>query len=181
MKLTVNGTAHGVYLYDHGTGTFTSDPSLVSAPSALAGHDLDLADIDGDGDLDALLARAISGAPAALRNNGGMLVDDTATIVPAGFVNRGATFGDVDGDGDVDILLDVDNGVLINDGTGSFTDQTAALLDSDRDSSSIAVGDLDADGDLDFVETRRDYGLPVIPYFNDGSGKFAAAMRVVTK
>ncbi|MCA8953423.1 MAG: VCBS repeat-containing protein [Planctomycetes bacterium] len=134
--------------------------------------ELDLADLDGDGDLDLLIACANERASVIYRNNGaGVFSDATAAMLPP------ATYGvlrhlviDVDLDNDLDVLVDVNGGqdrLLQNDGTGVFTDVTQTALPASAGAFVLAACDLDGDLDADLL-------LGPIPtlWINDGTGRF---------
>lgn len=105
-----------------------------------------LADVTGDGWLDALLVTP----------EGSLLVvnDGAGTLVPAGWELPRATsvaLADVDGDGDVDAWLGQPAGqhdlLLLNDGTGHF--DAEIVLASTGEHYSGTWGDVDGDGDPD--------------------------------
>lgn len=113
-----------------------------------------LADIDGDGDLDALMTSAWGGSHG-LRNEAGVLVVDstiTADGAPLPAANSVA-MADLDGDGDSDVVLARGDGladlVLENTGAGAFISHS--LPQSTGASMSPVVGDVDGDGDLDIL------------------------------
>lgn len=128
-------------LVNAGNGVFV-DETAARFPAAAAGEETreaDLGDVDGDGDLDLLLANVTfqQGRPAQNRlliNDGsGVFADETAARLPASLQNTvDADLVDLDGDGDLDaVLCQAFNGtfrVLINDGSGVFTDRTAERL-----------------------------------------------------
>ena len=102
-------------------------------------REVELADIDGDGDLDIYFSNVQifeSGAnpqDRLLVNNGqGIFSDVTSSQLPQKTTNTFDTdFLDIDGDGDLDILTGNFNGgaqVFINDGSGTFTDETENWL-----------------------------------------------------
>ena len=108
----------------------------------------DFGDVDGDGDLDAIVANL--GPEQLLINTGaGVFLDGSSQLPPPPpflqDITADARLADVDGDGDLDILLSNENPfnpsptgggqnrLLINDGTGTFTDQTAARLPAAND------------------------------------------------
>src|SRR5204863_1989970 len=121
-----------------------------------------LADVDGDGLPDVLLART-AGANALYRNLGGWrFADSTASAGVAGpsggRQSTGCAFAGLDGDGDQDLILvslGKGNAVFINDGKGHFTER--ALPDT-AGSMTIAVADVDGDGDLDvYIANNKPY------------------------
>ena len=129
-------------------------PQIVSGGAALA-------DVDGDGDLDAYLVQ--SGQIDSNNNNVGNRLylnqgNGYFNEAPAdsGTEDRGygmgIAAGDYDNDGDVDLYITNygPNVLLRNDGTGKFDDVSkAAGIDDPRWSAAATFLDLDADGDLD--------------------------------
>jgi hypothetical protein len=125
-----------------------------------------LFDMDGDGDLDALLVQSgVLGGPETgprhrlYRNDGtGRFEDVTAgSGVDVPGYGMGVATGDYDGDGDPDVYLTNlgANVLLRNDGGGHFADVTAAAgVAGSGWSTSAAFLDADADGRLDLFVTR---------------------------
>jgi hypothetical protein len=159
-----SGNPYGIALVDV-TATLPAlyyggrmSPDLWGVGSGVA-----LADVDGDGDLDVILARLDDpasgrpGGPPTLLKNDGPAGELAAFVEDASFAaavaNRkthAAAVGDFDRDGDVDVFLGA-NGVdtlLVNDGAGGFTDVTAAAGVAGRDDD-ITVGALWADVNTD--------------------------------
>ena len=140
-------------------GTVHRLPEIMGGGAALF-------DMDGDGDLDALLVQsgALGGDDTGprhrlYRNDGsGRFADATAGsgVEVAGY-GMGVATGDYDGDGDPDLYLtNLGRNVLLrNEGGGRFTDVTAtAGVAGSGWSTSAAFVDVDADGWLDLFVTR---------------------------
>ena len=133
-------------------------PDIVGGGAALA-------DIDGDGDLDAYLVqsgglpgRADTGVDQVgnrLYLNRGDGFFDAATDIGDGAdtgYGMGVAVGDYDNDGDVDLYVTNygPNALLRNDGNGTFSNVAASAGVADPGwGSAAAFLDLDADGDLD--------------------------------
>jgi FG-GAP-like repeat len=167
-----------------GTGVF-SDVSATHLPAAVANSTkADFGDVDGDGDLDAIVANL--GREQLLINVGGRFIDGSSQLPPSPpflqDITADARFADLDGDDDLDILLSNENPfnpsptgggqnrLLINDGTGVFSDQTAARLPVANDQTGAMLpGDIDGDGDLDVLVLNRGQDVVLI---NDGSGVY---------
>ena len=146
------GEAETVWRND-GTGSFSAHPTTPSFGAGI-GEDVALGDLDGDGDLDALVATCCSQAETVWRNDGtGSFSAHPTTPSFGGGDSYGVALGDLDGDGDLDALVANFIGeaetVWRNDGTGSFSAHPTMPSFGGGDSYGVALGDLDGDGDLD--------------------------------
>jgi hypothetical protein len=126
-----------------------------------------LGDVDGDGDLDAIIANQSGpdhdGTNLLLTNQGGdqggVEGDFLASELPGGTAfSHGVALGDVDGDGDLDAIttnVDGANQLLTNQGgaqDGTEGDFLASELPGGTAfSHGVALGDVDGDGDLDAI------------------------------
>ncbi|NJN18421.1 MAG: VCBS repeat-containing protein [Oscillochloris sp.] len=122
-----------------------------------------LVDLNGDGNLDAVVQDNEYAPSQIWLNNGNGLLNDGGRI---GAQYEGLPlFGDVDGDGDPDAVSRV---IRLNDGRGNFSllrtndDDFFPLVANRR---ARTLGDLDGDGDLDYVSETA-------VWLNDGSGTF---------
>lgn len=140
------------------------------------------ADLDGDGDLDVLVAVLGSVYPTDervgqvvwLENRDGaftnhVLLDDVRRV-------SDVQAGDLDGDGDADIAVAVfgyHHGEILwleNKGGGKFRDH---LLFTTQGPSHVPLADFDGDGDLDIVALVSQDHEEVWAFENRGKGEFA--------
>ncbi|MCB8966361.1 MAG: VCBS repeat-containing protein [Ardenticatenaceae bacterium] len=136
--------------------------------------DVDLGDVDGDGDLDAFALGRTSTNRVWLNNGDGVFTDSGQTLGNAnGFAIE---LGDLDGDSDLDAFVvygvntSQPNKVYFNDGSGNFSDSGQNL--GNTDGSDVGLGDLDGDGDLDAFVSRL-FDNPNEVWLNDGHGFFS--------
>jgi enediyne biosynthesis protein E4 len=180
-----------LYLND-GHGAFTRQESPWSdeeAPDSGA----TLADVDGDGDLDAYVNTQLKKPNRYFRNEGGgrFVAAELGEATQDKSSNFSSSFADIDGDGDLDLyvsgptleLNDV-NLVFRND-RGRFVAVTGAAIDNGKNNPAAALwADVDNDGDLDLFVANSDvmrlskYPAPPIEhsmlYRNDHNWNFTA-------
>jgi hypothetical protein len=132
-------------------------------------HSVRLGDVDGDGDLDAVLANGPGNTDYAGEPNSVWLNDGHGRVAHSGQRliasqksswddSHAVVLGDLDGDGDLDVVfgnaIQSPNTVWMNDGTGRFElhgEHSMKVLTEFGYgvSEGVALGDLDGDGDLD--------------------------------
>ena len=136
------------------TGAARFEPSIVPFPEYV--NDAALADVDGDGDRDLLLAghRKVT----VLANEGGGRFASAKTL-PGGRDNSFVAAGDLDGDGDLDVVAGVlpgdesDGAVWAweNKGADGWSDAGRVGRTVER----LVAADLTGDGRADLVPGNR--------------------------
>jgi hypothetical protein len=170
-------TSNGLGWYENnGAEAFTYRSSVGS----VLGAAFDIADVDGDGDLDVI---ASSGSPSTqpivlLLNDGqqGFATRITLTTSTALFP-AAIRAADIDGDGDVDFAATdsgSSSGWFQNNGRkwtyGSLTSSSAS--DSNRRGRDVVPVDFDKDGDMDLATLAYSQGIIIELFRNDGTETF---------
>jgi hypothetical protein len=173
-----------VVLLGTGTGTFGAATTYStvgttnSFPEAIA-----VADVNGDGKLDALIAnRGDTGTVGVLLGTGtgsfGAVTTFSAGVGPGPYVLTpfDIAVADVNGDGKLDLLTANSPGtagVLLGTGTGSFGAATTFDTGANSSHQSIAVADVNGDGKLDLLTAN--YGASTVGVLlGTGTGSFGA-------
>ncbi len=171
-----------LYINDGAGGFGTHVP--FAFPAVGTGGDVALADVDIDGDLDAILVQAVA-LP------GYVYINDGAGGFNTGLVNcanppasvhcfdtgKGTSLAtaDLNSDGFLDILVGKDSGqsrLYLNDGLGNFSGSTATRSFGGMETAfGIAAFDADGDGDLDIAAANGPSQVDTL-YLNDGAGTF---------
>jgi hypothetical protein len=146
-----------------------------------------LGDLDGDGDLDVVLAKGRHKrlVNVVLLNDGKGHFEQTALSETAD-KTYSVPLADLDGDGDLDIVVGNDfpdkKLIYLNDGKAHFTLE-ASFGDADWATRNVTLSDLNGDGRPDFVVANRDgrkkQGASYI-CLNDGRGHFPSC-RVLSE
>jgi hypothetical protein len=170
-------TADRVLLND-GSGSFVDSGQRLENPSLTgmaASAGVALGDLDGDGDLDALVGKA---AGALVWTNqggdqGGQMGVFAASDQRLGSNPVEAAFlADLDADGDLDALVAGKSQAVIwwNDGQAGFSDSGQRLRFTERHG--LAVADFNGDGYLDFFSAAYDSNYHL--WLNQGDGRLKA-------
>jgi hypothetical protein len=166
-----------VYLND-GNGYFSLVPQSIDyGPTT----DLDLGDVDGDGDLDVLIGNGRycdpygygcwNQANRLYLNHGNATFSPGGTLPPYADDTRAVRLQDLDGDHDLDILVgnqDAPNRMYLNDGHGVFADFSDRLPAEPEVAITLGACDVDGDGDLDVLVGTTFLDVLI----NDGSAHF---------
>jgi hypothetical protein len=136
-----------------------------------------LGDMDGDGDLDMVLANPMRNPAQVWLNEGdGTFIDTGQQLTQYG---HGVALADFDADGDLDAFIACHQSarpskVYLNDGTGTLTDSGQAFADSSWSGVEVHTVDLNGDGALDVhVAYYSGTGAPDRVYLNDGQAIFS--------
>ena len=153
--------------------------------------EVEFADYDNDGDLDASIAVALSDFTERrnklYRNDNGVMTEVTAAVIPGYLtleVTRNTFFRDYDGDGWKDLITVSDS----NNGPGgitkyyrnnhpggvfsNFVEETGRLNGAAGAACSSVSFDFDGDGDDDLYLGNYPFNSQDTMYFNDGTGNF---------
>jgi hypothetical protein len=153
--------------------TVGGDQNVISS-TASAAVSVFAADIDEDGDMDALSASRGDDKIAWYENNGSQSFT-AHTISTTRDKARRVFAADVDGDGDMDVLSASQDDSLItwyeNDGSQNFTPHTISTAPDGA--LEVFAADMDGDADLDVLSASR-ADNKIAWYENDGSGSFTA-------
>ncbi|GAB3862373.1 hypothetical protein GCM10028822_43000 [Hymenobacter terrigena] len=152
VVLNANDSNVGVLL-GTGTGTFQAATTYAvgsfTYPTGLA-----LADVNGDGRADVMVANNATGSVGVLlsRSIGGM---GAATQVSTGNSSpQSLAAGDMNNDGKPDIVVGTSDGklvVLLNSGTGTFSGTSTPYLSGGSSVQRVKLGDVNNDGRPDVV------------------------------
>ncbi|GAB4193086.1 MAG: hypothetical protein Tsb002_23310 [Wenzhouxiangellaceae bacterium] len=154
-----------------------SDISTGALPlAALAANsmDVEMTDVDGDGDLDILVACEFCPNKLLINNGAAVFSDESSARLPQVIHDsEDIAIADYDGDGDADVLFvsedDQINELYFNNGSGVFSDQTQRLGVTGVSNAVIAV-DIDRDDDADILIGNAGANVLLV---NDGSGQFS--------
>ncbi|MFC2139615.1 FG-GAP repeat domain-containing protein, partial [Bacteroidota bacterium] len=149
---------------------------------------IELGDVDSDGDLDAAFANMGNYHSQIWLNDGsGNFTNSGQLLTQQG---HGIGMEDLDGDNDIDLFIscasfgDVNNlshkpsKIYFNDGAGIFTDSNQDLGDTEESGNGLNLIDIDVDGDLDahiayYALDRTGFYHKI--YLNNGQGQFTEA------
>lgn len=157
----VDFDANEVWIND-GRGVFTDSGLRLGNLRSYAAA---LGDLDGDGDLDAVVG---NNGPDEIWWNDGRGHFSAGELAPGNGLTRYVFLADMDRDGDLDAFLGSDKRgrIWLNDGRGSLRDSKQRLNYSSRHA--IALGDVNGDGAVDVLAGKLD---GAVVWLNDGRGQ----------
>ena len=144
-----------------GSGGFGTSLLMPVAGSTSIGYvkDLEVGDVDGDGDLDVAVI-SIGSSDVTICFNNGATGFSGSTVATAGFRPQDISLADLDGDSDLDLAVangqDATVAVRMNNGAGGFAG--GVTLPIAYNTQQVHVGDVDGDGDLDLL-VANDNGI----------------------
>jgi len=163
-------------ILNDGSGHFTDSGQRLGESDSTA---VALGDVDGDGDLDALVGTG-RGALVWI-NRGGAQGGQVGTFAfsgqkISGGQIKGVFLSDLDGDGDLDALIARRRQAAIwwNDGQAVFTRSDRRFRYSKQHG--LAIGDFNGDGGLDIFAAA--YSKDCRVWLNQGDGTFRSAPRL---
>jgi hypothetical protein len=142
--------------FNNGSGVFVDSGQRLGSWSTM---DIDLGDVDKDGDLDLVSVCPLNGVNKLYLNDGqGFFIDSGQSLNPSLDTNesKSVRFGDIDHDGDLDIVIGDWNlgiNIFLNDGYGHFSKSDISL--GTGKTGDLVLADIDHDGDLDIIEGKK--------------------------
>ncbi len=159
-----------------------TEQKVISSQAAGA-RSVTAADLDGDGDLDALSACATDNIVAWYTNDGTGVFSARNLITTEANGATSVYAVDLDGDEDLDVLsASADDNTIAwyaNDGTGSFS-EPRIISSIANGAASVYALDLDGDGDADVLSASAQDDT-IAWYENDGAGGFAEPRTISTQ
>ncbi len=139
-----------------------------------------LGDLDGDGDLDVIVAQHTDQQLYLIENDGAANFTKVALNI---FDARDLQVIDLDGDSDLDIVgintTDNTGNIYFNDGNQNFSTVAIPVL-ANGDLEYFDIADIDNDNDLDLILAYdQPSGNHILLYLNDGANNFSET-KVVT-
>jgi len=160
--------------FGNGTGSFTTEVILAIGNWAT---EVEVGDIDGDGDIDIVCGTETTGIRVWKSNGNGTF--SAAATYTSGSINRQMTLTDINGDNRPDLIVSNETedrfSVLLNSGTGTFPTRTIYV--SGDYPTGLFVEDLDNDGDRDVAIAHR-YTNEIRFFKNSGNGTLTAWQTV---
>ncbi|MSR74140.1 MAG: VCBS repeat-containing protein [Planctomycetes bacterium] len=153
--------------FNDGTGHYTMNNTLLPAGTTLT-YETDVADLDGDGDLDLCYLSTSGFTDAVVRNN--LIPSGTLSFTGLssyftgtnGFDDNEFVYADSDNDGDLDIVIGsltaAQERLYVNNGAFSFASSTTGFSMLGDPTLDVACADINNDGKLDMVTAQGESG-----------------------
>lgn len=171
-------------LLGNGAGGFTLQATASSTGAGSGPKSVAVADVNGDGKLDALTANASVNTIGVLFGDGGggFTLQATSPVVGPGGSTQSLVIADVNKDGKLDVLAgnldDLTLVVLLGNGAGGFAVYGRFPTTGGSVPLNVDVADVNGDGNLDALTTNYDNTISIL--LGNGSGGFTAqATRLV--
>ncbi|HEV2148769.1 MAG TPA: VCBS repeat-containing protein, partial [Longimicrobiaceae bacterium] len=158
-------------------GPLFTDATATHLP-ATPGSSMDThsVDVDGDGDLDVVIAKEVMPNVLLLNDGTGRFTVSVGRIPPGERDSEDVAVADFDRDGDPDVVVageeDQASEFYLNDGRGFFTD-ASARLPARGTANSVIAADVDGDGDADLLFGNHGQNF----LFINGGGHFSDQTR----
>ncbi|MCE5273131.1 FG-GAP-like repeat-containing protein [bacterium] len=157
--VVINRAQNHAILTNKGKGIFQR--SEITAASAAQAHGGELVDVDGDGDLDLVVAQSNTQQNELFLNNGrGVFTRDTQRLPAESDNTYGVRSFDANMDGYPDLYYvnySQANRLLLNDGTGYFSEAPAGMMPTWIGvSTSVGLTDFNQDSRPDLYITQED-------------------------
>ena len=175
----IGGSGQNRILINDGSGVFIDETSTRLLPlftdTTLA---VATADLDGDSDLDLVVADRVGISRIWINDGMGFFSDESiARLLPFPIPTDDIKIADLDGNGSLDIMfarLAAGPQIFLNNGNGVLTNSTAGS-DIFGPNHGLAAADMDRDGDIDAFAVIVGVSAQSRLLFNDGTGVFTDA------
>lgn len=180
LDVVVCGHYKDIYHFENlGAGVFA--PGVVIGPDSLRSHDIHVADINGDGFNDFILASRTDNELAWYQSFGNGTFGGRNVITNTAVGVENIWCEDIDNDGDVDVIaaeyLGNKVSCWLNDGSGNFT--TSSVIGGLIKANGLTIADLDNDGLPDILSSSEYLGV-LVWYRNFGNGNFSDTKYIDT-